>query len=148
MAKTQTNPNSLANLRPFKKGIGGNPSGKSKAQALVEKRCRAAGPEVVAALLELTKHDDPRVRLEACKQVLDRGFGRAKQQSEHHGTVQHQITVNAAHLEAVRNISRQPLPPPAEDATLIEAEPVATPMSTESADASKAAYAERKRAEG
>jgi hypothetical protein len=98
-------------------------------------------------LLELTKHNDPQVRLEACKQVLDRGFGRPKQQSEHRGTVEHQLTVNAAHLAAVRDLSRRALDHSAKDARLIEdLEPIE--VTSESKDAAKFAYAERMRSEG
>ncbi len=40
------------------------------------------GPELVKALIELTKSDDERVRLGAIQTVLDRGFGKAAQHIE------------------------------------------------------------------
>ncbi len=43
---------------------------------------RLHGDALVTALLTLTKHDDPRVRLGAIQTALDRGYGKAVQYIE------------------------------------------------------------------
>ena len=66
----------LANLRPFQKGVSGNPSGTSKAVAELRALARAHTTEAFGKLVELLQSSDPRVALLAAKEILDRGFGR------------------------------------------------------------------------
>ena len=64
---------------PWKKGESGNPGGRPKQKKIVVEAARAAGDRCVEILRELAEHEDPRVRLEAIKQLLDRGFGKPRQ---------------------------------------------------------------------
>ena len=66
----------LANLRPFPKGVSGNPSGTSKAVAELRALARANTTAAFNKLIELLQSRDERVALMAAKEILDRGFGR------------------------------------------------------------------------
>ena len=66
----------LANLRPFQKGVSGNPSGTSKATAELRALARANTTAAFNKLIELLQSSDERVALMAAKEILDRGFGR------------------------------------------------------------------------
>lgn len=65
---------------PFQPGRSGNASGrprKTKEQIELEERCRAyMAKDGWAALLEMAKHRDVKVRQWALSTMLDRGFGR------------------------------------------------------------------------
>jgi hypothetical protein len=132
----------------FQPGLSGNPGGKTKIQAEVERQCRKAGPKVTEVLIELLDHPDPKIRMEAGTRLWDRGFGKPQQPTQHAGQIDHVASLNAAHLAAVRDLSARSatIEYDAEDATVIEDAP-APALSGESRDSAKVAYAERKRGE-
>lgn len=66
----------LANLRPFPKGVSGNPAGTSKAVAELRALARANATAAFTRLVELMGSTDERVALMAAKEILDRGYGR------------------------------------------------------------------------
>ena len=63
----------------FRPGASGNPGGRPRATAELRALAQTAGIEALRRVIELTKHEDPKVALEATKIVLDRGFGRPSQ---------------------------------------------------------------------
>lgn len=63
----------------FTKGHSGNPGGRPRATAELRNLAQTAGIDALRRVIELTKHEDPKVALEATKIVLDRGFGRPAQ---------------------------------------------------------------------
>ena len=62
--------------RPFQPGQSGNPGGRPKVIANIREIAREYAPEAVLRLVELMRDEDPRVAVAACKEILDRGFGR------------------------------------------------------------------------
>jgi len=64
----------IANLKPYPKGVSGNPSGRPKGIAAI---ARAHKDKAVQVLVEAMDDDDARVRVTAAKEILDRGFGKS-----------------------------------------------------------------------
>ena len=64
----------------FKPGSCPNPGGRPKAEAKVVEAARAAGERCVEVLTDLLDDQDKRVRIEAAKALLDRGFGKPRQE--------------------------------------------------------------------
>ena len=63
----------------FQPGQSGNPGGRPRATAELRTLAQTAGIDALHRVIELTKHEDPRVALDAAKIVLERGFGRPAQ---------------------------------------------------------------------
>jgi hypothetical protein len=70
---------SLQNLVPYKKRQTGNPGGKTKLFAQVQRICREASPEAARRLIELMHSEDERVALMAADKVFERAWGRPKE---------------------------------------------------------------------
>jgi hypothetical protein len=73
--------NSLANLRPIKKGEVRNPGGRPKIPEDVKEMARGLCPEAIQTLGEVMKDKDapPAARVSAASTILDRGYGKAPQ---------------------------------------------------------------------
>lgn len=69
-------------LKPFQKGQSGNPGGKSKAQAECLALAREKSVEAMQRLTELVHDPDPRVALIASDKVLERAWGKPKEQKD------------------------------------------------------------------
>jgi hypothetical protein len=66
--------------RPFRKGISGNPGGRPKVLSEVRELARAHGAGAVAELGRLAlKAKSEAVRVAACRELLDRGYGKPEQ---------------------------------------------------------------------
>lgn len=73
---------------PFKKGQSGNPAGrraKTAAEREIEVLARAHGPEAVSRLKHWMDSDNAKASVSAANALLDRGYGKPKQQNEHSG---------------------------------------------------------------
>lgn len=66
--------NPLDNLRPFKPGQSGNPSGRPKGIAA---KAREHTDRCIEILAEALGDDDKKTRIMAAKELLDRGYGKA-----------------------------------------------------------------------
>lgn len=67
---------------PFVKGQSGNPGGRAKlTQDVIEAReiARQHGPAAIKRLVELTRNKSGQVAVAACKEILDRAYGKAPQ---------------------------------------------------------------------
>jgi hypothetical protein len=75
---------------PFARGQSGNPGGRPKMTPElreVEDLARKASPAAVKRLVEWMNSDNARASVAACNAILDRGFGRPTQPTEHSGTL-------------------------------------------------------------
>jgi hypothetical protein len=70
----------LANLKPWQKGVSGNPQGRPPAAIDVAELARKHGPKCVDVISRLLDDDDPKMRLAAATALLDRGFGKPRQE--------------------------------------------------------------------
>lgn len=67
-------------LKPFVKGQTGNPGGKSEGQKECLRLAREASPKAMATLIALMDSGDDRVSIMAADKVLERAYGKAKEQ--------------------------------------------------------------------
>ncbi len=98
--RTTQNRGKTENLRPFKPGQSGNPSGRPKMPEDLKKLAQAKAPEALKIAVTLMgKADSDRVRLAAAQEVMDRAYGRATQHIEADITqdqVRHLVSTQAA----------------------------------------------------
>jgi len=67
---------------PFVKGQSGNPGGQSKQQRNIAELAREYGPAAIRRLAYWMESEDPRASTTAATALLDRGFGKPKQETE------------------------------------------------------------------
>lgn len=67
-------------LKPFQKGQSGNPGGKSEGQKECLALAREASPIAMKKLIDLMQSYDDRVAIMAADKVLERAYGKAKEQ--------------------------------------------------------------------
>jgi hypothetical protein len=63
----------------FAPGVSGNPNGRPKVVAEIRDLARVHGPHAIARLVELSRSRDGAVAVNACRTLLDRGYGRPEQ---------------------------------------------------------------------
>jgi hypothetical protein len=63
----------------FAPGASGNPNGRPKVAAEIREIARQHGPHAIARLVELSNSRDGGVAVNACRTLLDRGYGRPEQ---------------------------------------------------------------------
>jgi hypothetical protein len=101
----------------WKPGRSGNPGGRPKNPVDIAALAREHGPKCVQVVVRLLASDDEKIRLAAAVALLDRGFGRPKQEMD----INSNSTIEL-HLVAARAIS----------ATLIEQQSTPTIETIES----------------
>lgn len=85
----------------FKPGQSGNPGGRPKEEMAVKALAREQGPRAIAKLVEIMDNAwlFPALQLQAAVALLDRGFGKPKQEVEHGGpdgaAIKHEHSVDA-----------------------------------------------------
>ena len=65
--------------RPFQKGQSGNPGGRPKVAPEVRELAKEHGPQAFARVIKLMDSKDESLALAACKEVLNRVYGRSPQ---------------------------------------------------------------------
>jgi hypothetical protein len=86
----------------WKPGQSGNPNGRAKAEVDIAALARVHGPRCVQIVVDLLKDRDSKIRLAAATVLLDRGFGKPKQ--EINATADGTLTL---HLVAAQTIGRE-----------------------------------------
>ena len=72
----------ISNLKPFRRGVSGNPSGRPKKIIDVVALARDSSTKAMGRLIELIDSDDERIALQASLAMLDRAMGKPKQTAE------------------------------------------------------------------
>lgn len=78
-------------------GASGNPGGRSKVQIEIQALLNGAGPTAAMELTGLMRHEDPRVALAACRDILDRVCGTAPKAPEDRVAVEGLLAALLAH---------------------------------------------------
>lgn len=89
----------------FKKGRSGNPSGrrkKTEEEKQLEELCKAKTKDALSTILAIMQNgENERNRLASAQYVIDRGWGKARQEVEHSGKDGQPIKMNMV-VEFVR----------------------------------------------
>lgn len=64
---------------PFAKGQSGNPGGRPKENNEIKELARSHSKEAFERIVEFTKSQDEKIAFPACKEVLDRAYGKPAQ---------------------------------------------------------------------
>ena len=86
----------------WKPGVSGNPGGRLKTEVDIAALARVHGPKCIEVAAKLLSSEDEKMRLAACIALLDRGFGRPKQEYDVNGTSTIEL-----HLVAAKMVSQQ-----------------------------------------
>lgn len=78
--------------RPFEPGKSGNPKGRTPLSHDIKTLAKKKTKEAFEKIVELMESKDERVALAACKEVLDRAYGRVAQADE--TADQRNVTIN------------------------------------------------------
>jgi hypothetical protein len=102
MGRSQTNPRSLENLRPWPPGTSGNPGGCPRGFVSEIRRATKNGHELVTFALRVLRDEQAEMRDRgwACSFLADRGFGKPTQAVELEGPAM----IPAAVLEDARQL--------------------------------------------
>ena len=103
----------------FVKGKSGNPAGQTRGYAQMARRLEDMTPRALTRLGKLAESDNETVALAACRDILDRSLGKAKQNV----AVDVQHSLSDMHLAALRVLSDRAR---IAQAVTIEGEAVAT----------------------
>lgn len=88
-----------ANLKPFQKGVSGNPGGKPKQFFDVQRLARQHSPRAFQRILELVESDDERIAYMASNTVLERAYGKVQAAPDENGK-DGRVTINIVKLAA------------------------------------------------
>ena len=90
--------------RPFRKGQSGNPGGRPKVAPEVRELAKEHGPRAFARVIELMDSKDESLALAACKEVLNRAYGKSPQPL---ADSEKPLPVEATHKWGDRDLARR-----------------------------------------
>lgn len=76
---------------PWVEGQSGNPAGRKAEDRKLKLLCRQYTEKAITKIVEFLDSENPLIALSAAKELLDRGYGKAKQSIE--GKFEHEHTV-------------------------------------------------------
>ena len=122
----------------WKPGESGNPGGRTIAHSECQRLAREASPKAIMRLIELVDSDDERVALLASEKVLERAWGKPKEQQQpERKNPLDEMTPEQRRKRLLELFAYAETLQPPQDARIDEAEPVnvsgATPSVTEPA---------------
>lgn len=93
----------IANLRPFKPGESGNPSGLSKNHFKIVDEAQRQAEKALRALVKVLDDDEapPAAKIAAANSVLDRAYGKAAQMVD----LKAEVSFSAQFEEFIRNLT-------------------------------------------
>lgn len=90
--------------RPFAKGKSPNPGGRPKGYAALRELCRQYTHDAVKVLTDALKSEDERLRVDAAKSLLDRGWGKPSSEIDLHITTMRELEgMTTEQLERIAN---------------------------------------------
>ena len=116
----------------WKPGESGNPGGRTIAHSECQRLAREASPKAIMRLIELVDSDDERVALLASEKVLERAWGKPKEQPERKNPLD-EMTPEQRRKRLLELLAYAETLQPPEDARIDEAEPVSVTKATLSA---------------
>lgn len=66
---------------PFVKGVSGNPKGRPPMDREIKEKLSKFGPKAMRVISELLDDVDPEIRFKAAREILDRLYGKPRQQT-------------------------------------------------------------------
>jgi hypothetical protein len=106
----------------WRAGQSGNPAGRPKGEVDIAALARKHGPRCIEVAARLLSSKDEKMRLAAATALLDRGFGRPKQEIETNGNATIELHLVAARVISGELLAQVREPPAIEHEAITDSE--------------------------